>query len=247
MLHQHVEHSRSHSGVEYASQGETSRILQHTLGALSLTASHYYTGLAPMRLHWDTGSESGDNDFEVEGSQSETWYPSLSTPATEESHYINHLNEEAQLIGLDEATVDSPTRIDELRREQITFIRAMGLDVEDDYFDEPEDEPDSESLDSATGVDPDSSALPAFLRRALRLEGPLPNTHSTEGRLQSREKADSSRSCTCTNTEVSKRQFKYECPLCYESEENISSVPCGHVFCTSYVTFIVLCAHGRND
>ena len=32
----------------------------------------------------------------------------------------------------------------------------------------------------------------------------------------------------------SSKQFMYECPLCFEKKETLSSVPCGHVFCTTY-------------
>lgn len=39
---------------------------------------------------------------------------------------------------------------------------------------------------------------------------------------------------TSTNSARSSRQYMYECPLCFEKKENLSSVPCGHVFCTRY-------------
>lgn len=29
----------------------------------------------------------------------------------------------------------------------------------------------------------------------------------------------------------------YECPLCLENQKNLSSLPCGHIFCTVYVYF----------
>ena len=40
-----------------------------------------------------------------------------------------------------------------------------------------------------------------------------------------------------TGKKKPKKSFSYECPLCYEAKENISSLPCGHVFCTTEVLF----------
>lgn len=50
-----------------------------------------------------------------------------------------------------------------------------------------------------------------------------------------KESKDAKHASDSGNGKDDGRTPAFRCPICMESEEDLSSVPCGHVFCTPYV------------